>query len=74
MPFERQTVVIYAVTNGYFDAFPAEKMTEVEDKFLAFMDRSGKDILEAIKKERAVSDETEGKLKGVIQKFNESVG
>jgi F-type H+-transporting ATPase subunit alpha len=69
IPFERQTVVIYAAINGFFDAFPAEKMSEVEEKFLAFMGREGKDILEAIKKEKAISDETEGKLKDALAKF-----
>lgn len=71
--FERQAVVIYAATNGYFDAFPAEKMTEVEARFLAYMDREAPDVLKTIKTEKAISDETEGKLKSASQKFVEAV-
>lgn len=74
MPFEQQTVVMYAATNGYFDAFPAEKMSEIEAKFLAFMEREAKDVLSSIRDEKAVSDVTEGKLKSALQKFGESVG
>lgn len=69
IPFERQVVVMYAATNGFFDGFQAERMSEVEEKFLAYLDREGKDILTAIKSEKAISDETEAKLKSSIQSF-----
>ncbi len=72
IPFERQVAVMYAGTRGYFDAFAPEKMTEVEEKFLSYMDREGKEVLSAIKKEKAISDATEAKLKEVLQKFVDS--
>lgn len=69
IPFERQTVAMYAITNGYFDAYSAERIGDVEDKFLAFMDREAKKVLESIKNEKAISDSTEAALKTAIQSF-----
>ncbi|MBI3573645.1 F0F1 ATP synthase subunit alpha [Candidatus Kaiserbacteria bacterium] len=69
IPFERQVVVIYATVNKFFDKFAPEKMSEVEEKFLAYMDREGKDVLTTIRSEKVMSDETEKKLKNAIEKF-----
>ena len=69
IPFERQAIVIYAVTNGYFDAFPAEKMGEVEARFLAFLEREHKGILETVASERAFSEDTERDLKNACESF-----
>jgi F-type H+-transporting ATPase subunit alpha len=69
IPFERQTVVIYATTRGFFDAYPAEKMGEVEEKFLSFLDREAQHVLEAIKKEKELTEKTEADLKSAIQSF-----
>jgi F-type H+-transporting ATPase subunit alpha len=69
IPFERQAVVIYAATNGFFDTFAPERMSEVEEKFLAFMDREAKNVLDAVKKEKAFSEETEKRLKEALSKF-----
>ncbi len=69
IPFERQVAVLYAATRGFFDAVEAEKMTEVEKKFLSFMDREGKDILESIRKEKVISDTTEAALRAKIESF-----
>jgi F-type H+-transporting ATPase subunit alpha len=74
IPFERQVVAMYAVTNGFFDAYSAEKISDVEDKFLAFMDREGRKVLEAVKTEKAISEKTEADLKSAIQSFVASLG
>ena len=69
IPFERQVVAMYGALNGFFDAFAPEKMPEVEEKFLSYMDREGKKILESIKSERAISKEIEASLKKAIEAF-----
>ncbi len=69
IPFERQVVVIYAATRGYFDAYAPERMGEIEGKFLAFMDREGADILAMIAKDRDITTEVEEKLKKAIESF-----
>lgn len=69
IPFERQVVVIYAATKGHFDAYDAERMTEIEEKFLSYMDREHKAILDTIRTERVISDETDAKLKAAAEAF-----
>ena len=73
IPFERQVVVIYAAINGYFNAFAAERMSEIEAKFLGYMDREAKSVLEGIRKEKAITEKIEADLKTAIEKFTTSV-
>ncbi len=73
IPFEKQVLVLYAALNGYFDKIQPEHMPETEKKFLEYFDNLHKDLVEKIKKERAISDETEIEIKAVITKFVESV-
>ncbi|OGG43169.1 F0F1 ATP synthase subunit alpha, partial [Candidatus Kaiserbacteria bacterium RIFCSPHIGHO2_01_FULL_48_10] len=67
--FERQVVVIYAATKGFFDGFTPEKIGDVEEKFLSYLDREASDVLTAIQTEKAISEDTENKLKDAIGAF-----
>ena len=69
MSFDKQAVVIFAATNGYLDSVEPEQISEAEAKLLAYMDREGKEISEAVKNEKAISDETEAKLRATLEKF-----
>lgn len=69
IPFERQVVVMYAATNGHFDSFPAEQIGEIEEKFLGYLDREAKNILEAIRNDKEISETTEAELKKAIGNF-----
>jgi F-type H+-transporting ATPase subunit alpha len=69
IPFEVQIAVMYAATRGHFDAFTPEKMGEIETRFTAYMLREAKGVLEAIKKDRDIKEETEAELKAAIETF-----
>lgn len=69
IPFEVQVAVMYAATKGHFDAFPPEKIGEIETRFTAFMQREGKEVLESIKKDRDIKEDVEAKLKSAIEAF-----
>jgi F-type H+-transporting ATPase subunit alpha len=71
--FEKQVLVLYAALNGYFNKFKPEEIQVVEAKFLAHVSELHPEILEKLQAERAISDETEAKMKEVISKFIESV-
>ena len=71
--FEKQVLVLYAALNDYFAKFKPEEMQTIEKKYLEYFENLHKDIIETIKKDRAISDELEGKIKEVIEKFIESV-
>jgi F-type H+-transporting ATPase subunit alpha len=66
---EEQVVVIYAGTKGYLDKLPVSAVGKFEEEFLRHMRNDGKDILETIRSEKAVSDDTEKKLVSTLDSF-----
>jgi len=73
LSFEKQVLVLYAALNDYFSNFKPEEIQTIERKFVEYMDNLHKDLVEKIKEERQISDETEKEIKEVITKFVESV-
>ena len=67
--FERQAITMYAATNGYLNSIAPEKITAAEKKLHEYIDREGKDISEAIRTDKALTEETEEKLKKVLEAF-----
>jgi F-type H+-transporting ATPase subunit alpha len=66
---EEQVAVIFAGTQGYLDKLALNQVTRFEQGLLAFMRSEGKDVLDAIRKEKALSDDLRGKLKAQIDAF-----
>jgi F-type H+/Na+-transporting ATPase subunit alpha len=71
MAVEMEVAVLYALTRGYIDDVPAEKIGEWENKFQKYLEMDGKEAVLAIKKERALSDGVEELLKKHITAFKE---
>jgi F-type H+-transporting ATPase subunit alpha len=69
LPFEMETAVIYAATNGYFDTFAPEEVSSAEQKLQDFLLREGKEALTAIKETKSIADDTEAKLKAALDAF-----
>ncbi len=72
MPFEEQVLVLYAALNGYFNKFQPEEIQKIEAKFLEYVKDLHSDLLDSLRSERAITDEIEGKMKKVIEKFIET--
>lgn len=70
MPFEQQVAVIYAVTNGYLDQTPVEKVKEWEDRFHAYMEGAGRKALDMLREKKELTQDTESELKRSIEEFN----
>jgi len=70
--FEKQVLVLYAALNDYFSKYEPEQIQEIEKKFLEYVGNLHKDLIEKIKSERQISDETEKEIKKVIEKFIEA--
>ena len=69
LPFEVEVAVIYAATNGYFDRFAPEEASAAEAKLRDFLLREGKEALTLIRESKQIAEETEGKLKAVLDSF-----
>ncbi len=70
--FEKQVLVLYAALNDYFSKFEPSQMQEIEKKYLEYVQNLHADLLEKIKTEKAISDETEAEIKKIISSFIES--
>ena len=66
---EEQVVVIYAGVNGYLDELPVAAVGRFEQELLTHVHAKGSDLLSTIRTEKALSDDTESKLKSVIEGF-----
>lgn len=66
---EEQVAVIFAGVNGYLDKLPVNQVGKFEHGLLSHMRAAGKDVLEAIRKEKALSDGLRAKLKAEIDAF-----
>ena len=66
---EEQVVVIFAGVNGYLDKLTVAQVGKFEQGLLAHMRADGKDVLDTIRTEKQISDDTKAKLKEHIDAF-----
>ena len=69
---EEQVVSIYAGVNGYLDAIPVSKVRAFEDGLLRTFRDKHKDVMEAIRSEKAISDVMMPKLKAGVDAYAKS--
>ncbi|MBC7836571.1 F0F1 ATP synthase subunit alpha [Acetobacteraceae bacterium] len=72
LSFAQQAIVIYSAVNGYLSKVAVERVPEFEEKFLAFLNASAKNILETVFEAKEISPETEEKIKSALAKFEET--
>jgi len=66
---EEQVVVIYAGTNGYLDDLPVGDVGRYEEELLRHFRDEKKDILDTIRNDKKLSDETMEKVKATVEAF-----
>jgi F-type H+-transporting ATPase subunit alpha len=64
-----QSVSIFAATKGYFDVIPVNKIQNAEKDLLAVLNSRHADLMGTMKKEQAISPDSESKLVEVIKTF-----
>ena len=72
MLVEEQVAVIFAGVKGYLDKVALIDIGRFEAGLLDMLRGSGKDILNTIRDEQKISDETDAKLRTVIESFAKS--
>jgi F-type H+-transporting ATPase subunit alpha len=72
MKVEEQVAVIFAGVNGYLDAIEVSDVGRFEAGLLDHMRSSAQDVLDTIRDEQKLSEETEGKLSAAIEAFAKS--
>lgn len=72
VPMANQVTILYAVTNGYLNDIAVEKIQNFEAKFHDFMNSQGRDVIKTISEKKEIDEETENKLKTLIEQFKQS--
>jgi F-type H+-transporting ATPase subunit alpha len=69
----QEVTIIYALTNGFLDDVPIEKVRTWESEFHRFMETAHPEVLETVMKEKALSDATINSLRAAIDEFKKQV-
>ena len=71
-PMEEQVVSLFSGVEGFLDGIEINEVVRFEQLLMASIREKGADILSIIRDEKAISDDTSGKLKQFIGDFAES--
>ena len=71
---ENQVAIIWTATNGWLDDIDSSRLGEFETGFYRFLESTRKDLLPAIAKEKALSDELTKDLEGAVKEYREQSG
>jgi F-type H+/Na+-transporting ATPase subunit alpha len=69
LPFEMQSAIIFAATNGYFDSIDPLQTSATEQHLQDYLLREAKDVLTSIKDSREIGEETEKNLRSTLDSF-----
>jgi F-type H+-transporting ATPase subunit alpha len=69
LPVEEQVAVIFSGVRGFLDGIPTDQVTRFEEKLRGELKDKGQDILDAIRKEQAVTEAIEERLKAFLEQF-----
>jgi F-type H+-transporting ATPase subunit alpha len=56
MPLEHEIAILFAVVNGYLDDIPADKVSEFESGFSAYLDESHPALMKDIRQQREMTE------------------
>ncbi|OBX20739.1 F0F1 ATP synthase subunit alpha [Erythrobacter sp. QSSC1-22B] len=69
MPFEEQTISIFAGTNGFLDAIPVDRVNEYEAAMLSHMRSEHGEVLDTIRTTGKFEDDTKSKVVAALDAF-----
>jgi len=64
--------VIFAGVNGYLDKIAVNQVGKFEQGFLSYLRSEGKALLDTIRSEKQLSDDTRAKLKAALDSYAKS--
>jgi len=72
MSLDKEITILYAVTNGYLDDVPLEKIAASEQGFHRFLETNHPEINQRILTDKEIKPETDVALKSAISEFKKS--
>ena len=72
IPVEVQSSLIWAVQNGFFDSIAVSKIVEATSNLRDFLETRSSKIMDTIRSEKVISDESEAALKSSLEEWTAS--
>ncbi|KAI8868392.1 C-terminal domain of alpha and beta subunits of F1 ATP synthase [Ramicandelaber brevisporus] len=69
LPVEHQVAILFAGVNGFLDKIDVKRVVEFESTLLPFLTSNHQDLLNKIRDEGKISEETEKKLRTILGDF-----
>ncbi len=73
MSLDHQVMILWAVTNGFLDDVPIERIRQWEDGFHAFMDNNHPEVGAAIMRDKQMTEETLANLRAAIEAYKQTI-
>ncbi len=70
LPLAHQVMLIYAVTNGFLDKIPVERIGDWKEQFLRWVDATHPDLVRIIATGEKMKDDTIESLRSALEEFN----
>lgn len=72
LPFEKQVISLFFITNNYGKEFPTNEMLSIESELFEKMENEHKEVMDEIRTSKKLEDDTKDKLKEIIEQFVEN--
>ena len=69
MSIEKQIVVIFAVTQGYLDVIPVERVRAYEEQLMSYLDGRGASLIKELSEKKAIDDKVKPALVELLKEF-----
>ncbi len=69
MDVEKQTVIVWAATNGFVDDVPVAQVRHFEAELLKFLDAGGSGLLAALRDKKQINDDVKKTLTSTLEEF-----
>jgi len=69
LPVERQVLIVFAGTQGHLNDVDVESVGRWEEELNKFLDRQGRDVLEAIRSKGSLDDDLRARMKTLLEDF-----
>lgn len=74
LPVEQEVSLLFALTRGYLDDIKVDEIHRFEKEFLAYLAAEGKEVIDAIQKEKALTETVEATLRKHLESFKKDFG
>ncbi|MGE0369236.1 MAG: F0F1 ATP synthase subunit alpha [Candidatus Dadabacteria bacterium] len=74
LPVEKQILIIYAVSNGYVDDYPIDKVSTYEKELYSFFDAKYPELLKDIKTKKEIGDDLRDSILKALDELEAQIG